>query len=396
MKAIISCFVTLVLLLTVSAAAEERNSVSLFYSYLHWKTDLSQATTDDGTLDLEVASATDYKTKQGVFGLSATGVLSNRLHVDLRGTLASTTTEADFRNSDDNFKKSLSSLNDTRLQFSYSFGDGKGMGTLFFNLPTGKRKLTSEEYSLTIDIADVARKFVVRRYGQGLDIGIDWYAMPQWGNVGLTAGGGYLYRGKYQPLAADDREYKYGDEIFGALGLNVSSTPVGGSLGLSVRHYTKDKYDDNEVFQAGIATTLNGSLTYSDAFDLAVGASLLLRGKAKVKSSGDQILSDEAQKSGRNQLLLFTNAAFPTSEKMRILGRLEFTNVSANDCSRDSLEFLPKSHYLGLGGGVGYALTEALSASTLVSYYTGKIDSDLDLTGLGLTFMLTLQPGLGR
>lgn len=395
MKGIILAMTVLVLIAACVAVAEERNRLSLYYSYLHWNTDLSQLA-DDGTLDLELASATEQKINQGVLGLNATGVLSQRFHIDLGGTLANTTAQLEYDNSANNYKRSLSSLNDTRLRFTYTFGEGKGEGSLFFNLPTGKRELTTVEYGVTTQIADVARKFMVRRYGQGLDIGFDWYAQPHWENFGLRAGGGYLHRGKYQALKSDPREYKYGDEIFGTLGFNFGSRPIRGSLGAVLRYYMKDKYDGNEVFQAGVATTVNGAITYSDSYDITLGALMLLRGKAKVRASGVQVLSDEKQKSGRDQLSLYANGSFPTTERMRLLGRLEFVNVSANDYSRESPEFLPKSYYLGMGGGFGYALTGALSASTMVSYYMGQVDSELDLTGLGLTFVLTLQPGQGR
>lgn len=387
------------ILLMMAAArtyAEELNRLSLYYSYLHWNTDLSKVTGVDTTLDLQAGALKDQKVNQGVLGLNATGVLSERFHVDLSGTLANTTSRLEYNNTADNLKQSLSSLNDTRLRLTYTFGGGKGAGSVFFNLPTGKRELTTDQYELTAQLADVSRKFLVRRYGQGLDIGVDWFALPTWGSFGLNVGGGYLYRGKYRPLKVDTREYKYGDEIFGMIGFNLDEHPVGGSLGVTVKYYTKDKYDNKETFQAGVATTINGAVTYSDGFDLAFGTSVLMRGKAKIRSSGEQVLSDEVLKSGRNEVLAYANGRFPASEKLRVLGRLELENVSANEYARGSLEFLPKSYYVGFGGGVAYALTDAFSASSLISYYTGKIDSDYGLTGLGLTFVLTFQPGQGR
>jgi hypothetical protein len=369
--------------------SEEQNRLSIYYIYQNWKLDLP-------TPSIGETSPNDQKLGQGVFGLDATGVVSSRFHVDLSGTLANSTSRLEYDNTANNLKQSLSSLNDTRLRLTYTFGEGKGAGSVFFNLPTGKRELTADEYGLTAQLADVSRKFMVRRYGQGLDIGVDWFALPSWGSFGLNVGGGYLYRGKYRPLKSDTREYKYGDEIFGSLGFSYDGRPVGGSFGVTVKYYTKDKYDNNEVFQAGFATTVGGAVTYSEAFDLTLGASVLMRGKAKIRSSGGQVLSDEAQKSGRSQILAYINGRFPASEKLRILGRLELENVSANDYARGSLEFLPKSNYVGFGGGAGYALSDAFSASSMVSYYTGKIDSDYNLTGLGLAFVLTFQPGQGR
>jgi hypothetical protein len=381
--------IALLMLLASDGYSEEQNRLSIYYTYQNWKIDLP-------TPAIGGASPNDQKVGQGVFGLDATGVLSSRFHIDLAGTMANSTSRLEYDNTANNLKQSLSSLNDTRLRLTYIFGEGKGAGSVFFNLPTGKRELTADEYGLTTQLADVSRKFTVRRYGQGLDIGVDWFALPSWGSFGLNVGGGYLYRGKYQPLKTDTREYKYGDEISGSLGFSYNNRPVGGSLGVTVKYYTKDKYDDKEVFQAGVATTLSGVVTYSEAFDLTLGMSVMMRGKAKIRSSGEQVLSDEAQKSGRSQTLVYVNGRCPATEKLRILGRLELENVSANDYTEQSLEFLPKSNYVGFGGGVGYALTDAFSASSMISYYTGKINPEYNLTGLGLAFVLTFQPGQGR
>lgn len=388
---------TLLIVFASDGYSEEQNRLSIYYTYQNWKLDLP-TTGAKGAPAIDGSFPNDQKVGQGVFGLNATGVVSDRFHVDLSGTMANTTSRLEYDNTANNLKQSLSSLNDTRVRLTYTFGEGKGAGSVFFNLPTGKRELTAEEYGLTTGIADVSRKFMVRRYGQGLDIGVDWFALPKWGSFGLSVGGGYLYRGKYRPLKLDtleSKEYKYGDEIFGTLGFSLDGRPVGGSFGVTVKYYTKDKYDNKETFQAGVATTISGAATYSETFDLTLGMSMLMRGKGKIRSGG-QVLSDEALKSGRSQILAYANGRFPASEKMRVLGRLEFANVSANDYSKEGLEFLPKSYYVGFGGGVGYALTNAFSASSMISYYTGKIDSDFGLTGLGLAFVLTFQPGQGR
>ncbi len=383
--------VALLMVLASDGYSEEQNRLSVYYTFQNWKLDLPTRGIDETS-----PKPNDQKVGQGVFGLDATGVLSSKFHVDLSGTMANSTSRLEYNNTANNLKQSLSSLNDTRLRLTYTFGEGKGAGSVFFNLPTGKRELTADQYELTAQLADVSRKFMVRRYGQGLDIGADWFALPSWGSFGLNVGGGYLHRGKYRPLESDTREYKYGDEIFGSLGVSLDSRPVGGSLGVTVKYYTKDNYDNKETFQAGVATTISGAVTYSEGFDLTLGTSVLMRGKAKIRSSGEQVLSDEALKSGRSQILAYVNGRFPASEKLRVLGRLELENVSANDYARESLGFLPKSHYVGFGGGVAYALTDAFSASSMISYYTGKIDSQYGLTGLGLAFVLTFQPGQGR
>ena len=378
------------------AHSEEYNRVSFYYVYQNWKLDLPQNRIVQGMPIADSSYLKDQKVNQGVLGLSATGVISEKFHIDLGGTLANTTSRYEFAASANNSEQKLSSLNDTRLRLTYTFAEGKGAGSVFFNLPTGKRELTTSQYGVTSAIADISRKFLVRRYGQGLDIGVDWYALPRWGDFGLDVGGGYVHHGKYQVLKDVTKDYKYGDEIFGKIGFDIYSRPLGGSLDVNARYYTKDKYDGKEIFQAGISTTISAAIIYSDAFDLQLGGAMLIRGKAKVRSASEGVFTDESVKSGRSELLIYANGSVPATEKLRVLGRLEFQNVGANDYNQSDLQYQPKSHYLGFGGGLAFALTNAFSASSLVTYYTGKIDSDNKLTGLGIALVLTFRPGQGR
>ncbi len=386
---IMTALVLMASMLVSMANAAEQNHVSIFYMYQNWKLTLPQV---NGSI-----SAQDQKLNQGVFGLAATGVLSARFHLDLNGTLASSTARLEFTNTANNVKQSLSALNDTRLRLTYVFGDNKGNASFFVNMPTGKKKLTVEQYLLTAQLADLSRKFMIRRYGQGLDLGGEWYALPRWGNFGLDFGGGYLYHGKFQPLDSINVKYKYGDEVFGKVGFDVYGQPWGASADVNLRYYMKDKSDDQDVFQAGFATIINAVLSYSGTLNFSAGTSIMLRGKAKILNA-EQVLSDEQFKSGRNEVTLFANGGYPIAEKLRILGRLEYQSVSANGYDKNLYPsfFLPKSHYVGFGGGLGYALSENVSASSLVSYYTGNVDTVGSLKGLGLTFVLSFQPGQGR
>ena len=346
---------------------------SLYYMINSWKTDYKQPIGED-------------KLNQGVFGLSLAFAPNDKFRLDLNGALTNTKYTAP---DDAQFK--LSSVNDTKLRATYFVADGKGSASLYVNLPTGKKELTPEEYGITTAISDISRKFLTRRYGQGLDIGTDWYALPRFGKATLQVGGGYLYHGKYQILKADTRKYKYGDQISGKVGVMVDNKPFGGSIAFTARYYLKDKFDDKEIFQAGVTSGFNLQVTYSDMCNVRAGISTLSRAKAKVRSSGEETISDEALKSGRNEALFYLDGSYPFTEKVNGLGRIEYLSVSANEYTKTDLLFRPKSHYVGLSGGAGYAFTETLSGSLMASYYTGKIDEDFGLSGFGLALVVTFR-----
>ena len=363
-----------VLFLYGLASAENESRASLYYMLQNWKTTLSD---------------TSSKLNQGVFGLSAMTMLNDKFRFDLLGSASSTnlTPPSDT-------KSKLSSLNDTRLRGTYYISGGTASASFFANLPTGKVELDDEQYLVATAIADNSLKFATRRVGQGLDLGTEWLVLPKIGQASLQIGGGYLFKGKYKVRKNDTDKYKYGDEISGIAGITVEGKPLSYSGNVVLKYYMKDKFADKEVFQAGIATLFNAVVSYNDLFNLYGGLSLLNRGKAKVRTTtGEEQLTDEASRSARNELLLYAGGSYPVTEKFQALGRLEVQNVSANDYDKIKfpVSYRPKSHYFGFGAGAGYALTEMVSASGLISFYTGKISDNIDLSGLGLSLVLTVK-----
>lgn len=382
-KICVFILITGLLLPTLEVMAQDSSQpntrISVYYILNGWKTEYTGPPQQD-------TSGVEGKLNQDVFGLSVGFAPSDRFSLDVNGAYSSTSLTPAGEGA---FK--LSSLNDTRLRGTYYVADRKGSISVYTNLPTGKRELTDSQYVVSAQISDISRKFVVRRVGQGLDIGTDWYALPQFGSVILQIGGGYLYKGKYQVLKGDSLKYKYGDEISGRIGFATDTSPFSASGNVTLRYYTKDKLGDQDNFQAGVATSFGGMVSYSDAFDVYVGVNLLNRGKSKAVDSLNT-LSEEAYKSGRNELLFYTGGSYPITPELRLLANLEYLSISANDYPATELKFRPKSHYLGIGVGPSYSLTDALSAGGMATFYTGKIDDDYDLSGFGLALILTFRP----
>jgi len=350
--------------------AQPYSRVSLFFIHNGW-------TEDQPTGEVKV--------NESVLGLGVNQIVNPQFEFELAGQYAG----ASFK--DPTTDVSLSSITDTRFRGTYYFSNHQASASLILNLPTGKKALTDEEFLVTVGLADNARKYVVRRFGQGFDFGGEAYWLPQYDKVSFNLGGGYLNKGSYQVLASDDAEYKYGSEFHVGGGVHVDAKPVAAHLNASYRLYTDDEFDGQAVYKSGPMTMVDGRITYADRFWVSSGLTLVSRGNADVLQDGSTSLSEESLKSGRNELLFDISTTIPVGERLRALARTEFKNVSANDYDSTSTFFRPKAGYVGLGAGVGYQFTLSLWGSIVGSYYSGSVNEDNDLSGLGVTAALIFR-----
>ncbi len=379
MKKAIIILTLLVMTAQLAIADSPKSSqATIFYLLNSWKT--------------KYDTGDDHKLKEGVFGLSAALQTSDRFLFELDGTMANAKFEADVL--DDDLK--LSSMNDTRIAATFFSKAGLTSLTAMANLPTGKTKLDEEEYTVAYSVADNSRKFLVRRFGQGLDIGAQGMVHPKAGNLAFHLGAGYLLKGKFQARKDDAEKYKFGDEISAMAGLGYQKEKIAFMADGSFTMYMKDKVGDVEVFQAGSAMVFRTNVSYTDRMTLMTGIALLMRGKGKVQdASAGSDLVDEAERSGRNEFLWHGGIGYPINEKVRLNGRVEYQNFSANDYEMDTPVYRPKSSYFGFGGGGSYAFTPNFFASTMITIYSGSVDEsddyETDLSGLGLIFALTYR-----
>ena len=352
---------------------QQYSKVSVFFLYNNWEKEYAGDKNEMG---------------ESVLGFRAHHIVNPRLVFNLSGTF----TAASFSDSDpENGDISLSSLNDTRLKGTYYLSDRIAAVSVTVNLPTGKKELTEEEYIVAAGVADNSRKFVVRRFGQGLDIGGELMWLPKHENLEFQLGGGYLFHGDYQVLVADEAKYKYGNELYMKAGIEVRSRPVGYRGTIILKTYTKDEYDSRPVFQSGNTLLLGGRVSYTERLHGAAGFNVSIRGKAKIRESGEGGMTEEPLKSGRNDLLFYAGGSVPVAQKLRVLARAEYKSITANDHEDDSVRFRPSANYIGLGSGFGYQFSPGLSGSAVATYYTGKVDENNDLTGIGLAAALTFR-----
>jgi hypothetical protein len=353
--------------------SEDYSTLSLFYSLDSWK---------------EKIQGVDSKLGEQVFGLRLRHWVNPHAVVDLWSgatALGLTVGSAD--------KQTLSGVNNTRVKATAYFFDRVFSASAMVNLPTGKTKLTSEEYMLAVGITDVARRYAVRRLGQGFDYGAEFFLYPKLENVTVQLGGGFVINGSYQVLKSNDIKYKYGQQVYFAGAADYQTNVVGFAGGLRVATYGSDKYGSQEVYRAGTTILLNARVYDAQMQKWAAGFELLNRGKAKI-SEGAGPLVEEADKSGQNEFWIYGNGSLPVNDQLRILGRLERKSVGKNSYPTDSPYYRPNASYYGIGGGFSYQVSLSLSLTAMGTYYSGKvhaIEADHDLTGVDAVVLLTYR-----
>ena len=347
--------------------SERYSRVSLFFLYNSWQEDLL-----DGPRD----------TDEEVVGLSVDQCVSKRLSVSVWSTFTRARLDDEYNES------ALSSLNDTKIGANYTIGNLASV-RLAVNVPTGVDALSDNEYIVASAVADNARKFAVRRFGQGLDVSGELYWHPQIGRYELSLGGGYTHKGAYRLLLIDESDYKFGDEYLGKLAASTAGEKF--SLGGSVQYgmYTEDEFDSRSVYQSGNSIIIAGRADYNSSINGYAGFSVITRGNAKILGV-DSTLTEESLRSGRNEYLGYVGGSIPIGRKIQGLGRLEYKYLTANEYEVGSRRYRPESDYAGLGLGFSYQFSLYFSASAAGNYFIGSTDGE-GLDGIGFYTALSFR-----
>jgi len=363
----------LLLLLTLASltdAAQRPARLTFLFVQNNWNQELPNG--DESTLG------------ESVFGSQVLYQLNPALEFEMWGSFSSTNL-TDVAEEESSF----STLNDTRLRGNYYLGNGLAKFSLLVNLPTGKTGLSNEEYLTAIAVSDNARKFLVRRFGEGFDIGAEATLGVENDVFGVQVEGGYLAKGAYEVLAESEADYKFGNELYGGGRILVYTSKSKLQAYLIYRTFGEDEFDGEPIFQAGNAMLLGLRLDENQNLPFSAGVSYLSRGKAKTLNDDEKLVS-ESRISARNELSLFGGVALPLGDILRALGRVEYKKISANDYEQGETFFRPEASYLGIGGGFDARLAPTASVTAMVMYFTGD-EANSDLSGLGIAAGLVLE-----
>lgn len=179
---------------------------------------------------------------------------------------------------------SLSGLADMELTGNYYIESADLILGLGVGLPSGKKKLTRNEFLTTLLISNNVFRLQVPHFGEGLRIApsIVW-ALPVTDVLVVGLGASFQYRGAFSPLE-NFGSYDPGEEVSGTIGFDARVSETASIAGDVVyTHYGKDKVDGLEVFAPGAKVMAVAQYTATfDHDELAVMTTYRTRAKPDV------------------------------------------------------------------------------------------------------------------
>ncbi|UCH80755.1 MAG: hypothetical protein JSW20_13610 [Nitrospiraceae bacterium] len=172
----------------------------------------------------------------------------------------------------DGTDESLSSLLDTKLNFSYDVPGQIPLDILIgldLNIPTGKTNLSQEELILIMDPDLIS----ITTFGEGFNINPTINVVKKWTDWVAGMGIGYLYRGEYD-FSENIKSYNPGNVInASAEARYYSQSDWDARVFGYFAHYFKDKQDGTEIAQEGKRFLIGFGLNY-DQVEWVAGATV--------------------------------------------------------------------------------------------------------------------------
>ena len=270
----------------------------------------------------------------------------------------------------------VSGFTDTQLGLSYRWEALNVVLSLGVNLPSGKRKLTREEFETSSLLSKNIFTLQVPNFGQGLNINprLIW-AFPISDDVVMGLGASYQYKGKFRPLATVD-EYDPGDEFLltGGLDLRLGEAAKFSS-DIIVTIYGRDKIGSKQVFMSGKKIVANIQFVrYFEHNELRVQARYRTRSKGQIAAGGILVPEEERTEPNQFEFLTGFNIRFSENFSARLLVEGIFHEETPAVFSGIKL----------YGGGIApeVSLSPTLKIPARVKYQYGKMKNEEKISGL--------------
>ncbi len=295
--------------------------------------------------------------------------VNRNLSVTLRGNGASAT--------GDNLE-SVSGITDTQLSFAYLIENANLVLNLGFNLPTGKKKLSFDEFTTSGLISNNIFNLNTPNFGQGLNIsaGFTW-AIPAGERFVFGLGASYQYKGSFKPLEALVKDYSPGDEILitGGFDARLGSAATFSADAIFTLFGT-DKIGDDEVFAPGNRLVLNAQFRRYFGFnDFWLFARFRSRAKNEQAVILGQALVKETENSNPKQFEVMTHYRLRMNPRiyLRILAEGRFYEKTAAPFSGVDL----------FGGGLApeFAVSRGVTVPVAFKFFAGSFKDGPNLTG---------------
>lgn len=267
----------------------------------------------------------------------------------------------------------INALGETRVGIKYIFPSERFMVKALIGLPTGKTKLSNEEFLISQLISLNPLGYPISYYSQGFNVNLSLiYAYPISKSFVLGLGCAYNYKGNYYPRESTDMgKFDPGDEIISDFGFDVKiSKNLKFNFDFVYTVFAKDKIDDIEVFKMGNKISLYTGLNY------IIGITNNNIFVIYRKRSNNKLLSENSTEELSSGAQIDINYLFELMLNTRLTPYLLFDGKlyqSADQLLNGELVHTGESTIFGLGLGLRYNIIDFLQAEIFYLFKTGDI-----------------------
>ncbi len=298
--------------------------------------------------------------------------------------------------SDDEFERDLSGLTDTRFQLVRALADQRFLVSVGINLPTGKKKLNTDQFEVLRVLSAEQFNFPIKTFGEGFGAFGEFLGAAPAGNWVLTGGIGAFLNGSYEP-GNNGISYRPGSRIYLT---GAADRPLGADGRFRIDGVVviagTDQAEVNDVFKDGAQIDFSAVATQRwGIWQGAARARTILRGKDE-RLTEDGVMAGELHSSSGSELRLFGQLGRELSDKLTGFVDLSGKFSAANDYPVGDPGYEGAVSLFGLGGKIAGTLSERTTASLGVRKWFGSADEGgqneaLDLGGWEIMQSLTIS-----
>lgn len=294
---------------------------------------------------------------------------------------------------------SISSLTDTLVSVSYSVSDLPV--TLIFgvdvNLPTGKEKLTTEQFNA--ELGDKNNLVEIDNFGDGFNLNLSFGLARQFSQVSLALGTSYIIRGEYDPTAdISNDELNPADEFSLASIIRVEPSKTLSLTGfIGYVFFGTDQVNGQDSFREGDKLTLGTDIIFDlNPYRIAVSLQDSIQAKNKQINAATSVTAERETTNG-DEFFASINFDYKVSKDFTLQAIADTRIFGENEDSSGNVSFDAGATRYAIGPGFSYQFIKNLYLNGLIKYFSFKEKQDAQLSeditfkginvDLGLTYL---------
>lgn len=277
----------------------------------------------------------------------------------------------------------LSSMTDTRLSISYG-NPNLPVGLIFgldLNLPSGKERLNGTQKAA--EAGENHDLFEVDDFGEGFNIDVSAGLAEDVGPVSLGINGKYRFNNEYDPTQnLDGDAFDPGEQILGTAFLKWdASSWLKIDTSVAYTHYTADKREGKERFQAGDKISFGGiiQMRYQISRPIRITAGFQQTFQARNKELGIEKLEIEPANSNGKDFFGLLDVLYDYSSRLalRVFGDIRYYDESERKDTEKGVPFDGRRVRYAFGPGFIYTPNSRFSVSGLAKYFVLNQERDI-------------------